>query len=47
MIVFCEECGKKYVIEPDEISTAALVFICAACGEIIKVRLPENLKKAE
>jgi RNase P subunit RPR2 len=47
MIIFCEECGKKHMIEPGEIKTAALVFICSACGEIIRVKMPEDLKKAD
>ncbi len=39
MIVFCEECGEKYIVEPTE-KSAALIFICNVCNEIIRVKMP-------
>jgi DNA-directed RNA polymerase subunit M/transcription elongation factor TFIIS len=44
MIIFCEECGEKYIIEPDEIKGTALIFICRVCNDIIKVPTHEHPK---
>jgi hypothetical protein len=44
MIIFCEECGEKYIIEPDEIKGTALIFICRVCNDIIKVPTQESSK---
>lgn len=41
MIVFCEECGERYVIEPEEIKGRVIIFICKVCNDIIKIPVPE------
>jgi hypothetical protein len=45
MIVFCEECGEKYVIEADEMKGAAMIFICRVCNDIIRIPAQENRGK--
>lgn len=37
MIVFCEECGERYVIETEEINSPAMIFICRVCNDIIRI----------
>jgi predicted Zn finger-like uncharacterized protein len=38
MIVNCEECGKRYKIDPDKIPGDRAKFKCKECGHIITVR---------
>ena len=42
MIVICEECGKKYQIDPSKIKGKAARFKCKACNHVIKVLKPEE-----
>lgn len=37
MVIFCEECGEKYILEPDKVEVAELIFICGICNDIITV----------
>jgi len=37
MIVFCEECGKKYRIDPAKIKGTAASFKCRSCSHRIVV----------
>ena len=41
MIVICEECGKKYRIDPSKIKGQAASFKCRACTHLIVVPKPE------
>ena len=41
MIVICEECGKKYRIDPSKIKGAAASFKCRMCSHVIVVSKPE------
>ena len=41
MIVICEECGKKYRIDPAKIKGRAASFRCRACTHLIVVSKPE------
>jgi len=41
MIVFCEECGERYVIERDDINEKVIMFNCKVCMDLIKVILPD------
>ena len=41
MIVICEECGKKYRIDPDKIKGKQAKFRCKACNHILTVTKPE------
>jgi predicted Zn finger-like uncharacterized protein len=41
MIVICEECGKKYRIDPSKIKGAAARFKCRVCTHMITVSKPE------
>ena len=42
MIVICEECGKKYQIDPTKIKGKAAKFKCKACNHVIEVLRPEE-----
>ena len=52
-MVFCEECGERYIIEDDELTGTAIIFICRVCNEIIRIpagklpRQPEGEKQVE
>jgi len=41
MIVICEECGKKYRIDPAKIKGQAASFKCRTCAHLIVVSKPE------
>jgi predicted Zn finger-like uncharacterized protein len=41
MIIICEECGKKYRIDPSKIKGQAAKFRCKECSHIITVSKPE------
>ena len=41
MIIFCEECGERYIIENDEIKEKVITFNCRVCMDPIKVLLPD------
>ena len=41
MIVFCEDCGKKYRVDPTKIIGRAASFKCRACGHQILVSKPD------
>ncbi|MGD2271943.1 MAG: HAMP domain-containing protein [Desulfobacterales bacterium] len=40
MIIICEECGKKYRIDPAKIKGQTAKFRCKACNQIITVSKP-------
>jgi predicted Zn finger-like uncharacterized protein len=40
MIVICEDCGRKYRIDPEKIKGKAAKFSCKACGHVIVVSKP-------
>jgi len=42
MIVICEECGKKYKIDPDKISGKGARFKCKSCNHVITVSKPQD-----
>jgi predicted Zn finger-like uncharacterized protein len=42
MIVICEECGKKYRIDPSKIRGAAARFKCRVCTHMIMVSKPST-----
>jgi predicted Zn finger-like uncharacterized protein len=41
MIIICEECGKKYQIDPSRIKGAAAKAKCTACGNMMTIPKPE------
>jgi predicted Zn finger-like uncharacterized protein len=41
MIIICEECGKKYRIDPSKIKGQTAKFRCKACNHILTVSKPE------
>lgn len=43
MIVFCEECGERYIIELNEMKEKVIMFNCRVCMDPIKIVLPENI----
>jgi hypothetical protein len=42
MVIFCEECGEKYILEADEVKGVELIFICRICNDIITVPKQET-----
>jgi predicted Zn finger-like uncharacterized protein len=46
MIVICEECGKKYRIDPSKIKGAAARFKCRVCTHMIMVSKPQTAPAA-
>ncbi len=46
MIVICEECGKKYKIDPAKIKGEQARFKCKTCSHIITVKPQEPVEKA-
>ncbi len=49
MIVFCEECGERYIIEQEIDPVKGLMFKCTKCDETVRVMPPraELIKKVE
>jgi methyl-accepting chemotaxis protein len=47
MIVICEECGKKYKIDPAKIKGELARFKCKACSHIITVNKQESVTRPE
>jgi hypothetical protein len=45
MIIFCEECGEKYILEPDKVKGAELIFICRTCNDIISIPAQDTQEK--
>ena len=41
MIIICEECGKKYQIDPSRIKGAGAKAKCTACGNMMTIPKPE------
>jgi len=41
MIIICEECGKKYQVDPSRIKAAGAKAKCTACGNMMTIRKPE------
>ncbi|MGE5838338.1 MAG: HAMP domain-containing protein [Deltaproteobacteria bacterium] len=41
MIIICEECGKKYQIDPSRIKASGAKAKCTACGNIMTISKPE------
>ena len=37
MVVICEECGKKYRVDPSKIQGKAASFKCRVCSHVIMV----------
>ena len=42
MIVFCEECGQRYVIDPEKMKSDRAVIRCKVCDEKIVVERPKE-----
>jgi len=41
MIVICEECGKKYQIDPSRLGASGAKAKCKACGSVMHISRPE------
>ncbi|MBI5559248.1 MAG: zinc-ribbon domain-containing protein [Deltaproteobacteria bacterium] len=39
MLVFCEECGKRYAFPPEEMTPGSNTFRCRECGFLMTVAL--------
>lgn len=48
MLVFCEECGKRYSFPPEKTEPGSANFRCRECGFLMTVNTPpEPAGKAE
>ena len=45
MIIICEECGKKYQIDPARIKGTKARFACKACGHLITATKTGSIRK--
>jgi hypothetical protein len=41
MIVFCEECGERNVIDPDEVKASGKPVKCRSCRDVLRFSLPD------
>jgi DNA-directed RNA polymerase subunit M/transcription elongation factor TFIIS len=42
MVVFCDECGERYIIENNEIKEKVVIINCTICHNLIKISLPDR-----
>jgi len=47
MIIICEECGKKYQIDPSRIKATGAKAKCTACGNMMTIPKPEAKSEAK
>jgi predicted Zn finger-like uncharacterized protein len=47
MIIICEECGKKYQIDPSRIKASGAKAKCTACGNMMTIPKPEAKAEAK
>ncbi|MEW6288543.1 MAG: hypothetical protein AB1545_01685 [Thermodesulfobacteriota bacterium] len=47
MLVFCEECGKRYSFPPEECEAGSGQFRCRACGFLMSITLPVPVARQE
>ena len=47
MIVFCEECGERYVMDLDDASEEADRFRCRVCDDMITVSNPKLVARQQ
>jgi predicted Zn finger-like uncharacterized protein len=47
MIIICEECGKKYQIDPSRIKASGAKAKCTACGNMMTITKPEAKLEAK
>jgi hypothetical protein len=40
MIVFCEECGTRNVVDPQKLETSPEAARCKACGDMLRLSVP-------
>ena len=45
MIIFCEDCGRKYRIDAEKMDSRGIEFSCASCGHMIKITKPGTNKE--
>lgn len=41
MIVFCEDCGERNIVNPEEVAKTGKPPRCRACGDILRISLPD------
>jgi len=45
MLVFCEECGRKYLLDNEKIEGTEARFKCESCDHLIVAKKPEDILK--
>jgi DNA-directed RNA polymerase subunit M/transcription elongation factor TFIIS len=41
MIIFCDECGERYVLEKNDMKEKMIMFECEICHNLVKVSVPD------
>ncbi|MDM8516987.1 FHA domain-containing protein [Desulfobacterales bacterium HSG16] len=47
MIVFCEECGARNIVDPDKLKEQSELPRCMTCDDILRIALPQSSGKPE
>lgn len=47
MLVFCEECGKRYSFPPEKVEPGSDTFRCRECHFLIRVNMPDSSENEE
>ncbi|MGE0087525.1 MAG: FHA domain-containing protein [Desulfococcaceae bacterium] len=42
MIVFCEDCGERNIVDTDEVAKTGKAPRCRSCGDILRISLPDQ-----
>jgi hypothetical protein len=40
MVIFCDECGERYVLETNDMKENVIMFECEICHTLVKVSVP-------
>lgn len=43
MIVFCEDCGERNIVDPDEVAKTGKPPRCRSCGDILRISVPDQV----
>lgn len=47
MIVFCEDCGERNIIDPDKIKNTREPVRCRACNDILRISVAPDIEPSE
>ena len=41
MVIFCDECGERYILEKNDMKEKVIMFECEICHNLVKVGVPD------